>query len=458
MSLSASRYPDWKAPAEDGQMLLWPEPTVILAAARTNHHQLNAANHVLVQGIPLPEVRRRQRAWIGHTDDARPLVATGHQTELYHAGVWVKDALSDRVAKALDGAAYHFAVDTDEPKHLLVRWPGHAEPLTDDPAVAVATWSGQVDAPTPAHLRHIEQAFDAAAAEWSFRPMMHHFFASMRKLSLETPKLPIAVTDAIHHLDWELGLRHHALVVSPIFTSEPFGLFVHHLLADSARFCAAYNDALAEFRLEYKIKSTTRPMPDLKVTLEMREVPFWLDFLDDGTRQRATLLRIGTSWGLRAREGQTFIFDPNAEGWSAAADLSRWMRENQVRLSPRALTLTLFFRLLLVDQFVHGIGGGRYDQVTDDLIERYFGIEAPRFCVTTATLFFPEALGRVRACLPCVEQEGRRLRHGLLGEGKRALVEKIAALPRKSMERGRLFAEMHSMLAAAAQDHPAMAR
>jgi hypothetical protein len=111
----------------------------------------------------------------------------------------------------------------------------------------------------------------------------------------------------------------------------------------------------------------------------------------------------------------------------------------------------MFLRLFVADQFVHGIGGARYDQVLDRLIEREFGLEPPRFSVTTATLYFPDAVGRTRACLPCVKQEGHRLRHNLLGEEKRKLVAAIAEAPRGSLERAQRFAELHERLGAAAE-------
>ena len=112
----------------------------------------------------------------------------------------------------------------------------------------------------------------------------------------------------------------------------------------------------------------------------------------------------------------------------------------------------MYLRLMVVDQFVHGIGGGRYDQVTDRLIELHFGLQPPRFAVTTATLIFPQALGQSRVCLPCVMEEGHRLRHALLGERKQQFVEQIAAAPRRSDQRADLFHAMHRELRSAAKD------
>ena len=43
------------------------------------------------------------------------------------------------------------AVDTDAPKHLVLRFPGFSEPFTDDPALLDAHWADLLSPPTPAH-------------------------------------------------------------------------------------------------------------------------------------------------------------------------------------------------------------------------------------------------------------------------------------------------------------------
>ena len=113
----------------------------------------------------------------------------------------------------------------------------------------------------------------------------------------------------------------------------------------------------------------------------------------------------------------------------------------------------MFLRLLVVDQFVHGIGGGRYEQVNDRIIQRFFSIDAPAFCVTTATLYFPAAVGRQRICIPCLAHEGHRLRHAVMGPAKMQLVEQIQGLPRRSAQRQRIFTQMHSRRAEAVGIH-----
>ncbi len=451
----ADRYADWKAPTADGDTLLWPDARTLVAQTRANQTKLasgTTAGNMRIGNVPLAELRKQMRQFIGHTDDAKPLIATGHQTELYHPGVWAKHAMMNALAAATGGEAYFVAVDTDAPKHLQFRWPGGGKPISDDTAITTAEWSGQLRQPTPAYLASLKEELQAAASEWGFEQAADVFFDTMTTIGLDdTVSLSAAITNATHALDWSLGLRHHALLASPMFFAEPFLALVHHICADAGNFASAYNAALRDYRTENAIDNPGRPMPDLRCTADACEVPLWLDNLSDGSRQRATLVRVDGKWVL-VRPEDAFVFDLSREANEAASALAIWLRQSNLRLAPRALTLTMFFRLLLVDQFVHGIGGGRYDQVLDKLLASYFKIEPPAFSVATATLFFPTAASLDRACMPCLKQEGHQVRHRVLGERKRELVGAIKAAPRKSLERSTLFATMRREINARARD------
>lgn len=69
----------------------------------------------------------------------------------------------------------------------------------------------------------------------------------------------------------------------------------------------------------------------------------------------------------------------------ALAELSK----QGVKLRTRALATTLYARVLLADLFVHGIGGGLYDQVTDRWMHHAWGLTPPAYLVATATLYLP---------------------------------------------------------------------
>ena len=60
-----------------------------------------------------------------------------------------------------------------------------------------------------------------------------------------------------------------------------------------------------------------------------------------------------------------------------------------VRIRSRALTTTLYARLFLADLFIHGIGGGKYDQLTNEIAQKFYGAELPDYLVLSATLLLP---------------------------------------------------------------------
>jgi hypothetical protein len=73
-------------------------------------------------------------------------------------------------------------------------------------------------------------------------------------------------------------------------------------------------------------------------------------------------------------------------------------------------------------------------------------------------MYLPAAVGRTRMCVPCIEEEGHRLRHSLLGERKGEFVRRIESAPRCSPQRYQAFTEMHRELATAVLNHPEIAR
>ncbi len=69
-------------------------------------------------------------------------------------------------------------------------------------------------------------------------------------------------------------------------------------------------------------------------------------------------------------------------------------------------------------------------------------------------MYFPAAVGQSRVCLPCVAQEGHRLKHAVLGPSKARWVSAIAAAPRHSLERSVLFIDLHEKMSIARRRDP----
>ncbi len=470
-SLLMSRYADWKAPRIDQANLIWPVVTSLGEIGSRNHEQLRVAT-VLIQKTPLAELRAASRRFVGLQDDELS-IATGHQSELWHPGVWFKNVVIDRVSRSMNAKvrsrAMHVSVDTDQPRHLNVRWPmtgGRFEVgITDDPQLGESPWVGGLSAPTPGHLAKLERELAEATATFGFTPTLSEFLSKLRMSAIEGSEfveLSSAIGNGMHALDWSLGLDYTLLTLSPMLESEGWLAFVHHLAVHAEGFASIYNAALADYRIEQRITSTMRPMPDLVVEANHRiELPLWLDDLADPSRGRLSVERIDDRWALSIKDPSgprdetsidAFVFDPDAEAFDGARRLRRWLLSHRLRIAPRALTLTMFLRLLVTDLFVHGIGGGRYDQVTDRIIERFFGLPAPRFAVATATLYWPGSMGRERTDVSRLRHQQHRALHGLLGETKRSMVASIAIARRRSIERATLFGELRRSLHAAASE------
>jgi hypothetical protein len=80
------------------------------------------------------------------------------------------------------------------------------------------------------------------------------------------------------------------------------------------------------------------------------------------------------------------------------------------------LTLTIWARLFLADLFIHGIGGAKYDRISDAIIADYFGLEPPEMACVSATLLLdlprpsttPETIRGLRRSLRDLEWNPQR--------------------------------------------------
>src|SRR5690606_21898916 len=152
--------------------------------------------------------------------------------------------------------------------------------------------------------------------------------------------LPSMLANAQHALDWDLGLRYSSLTLSGLLMSEPWSAFVCGVASDASGFAAAYNRALAEHRRDAGIDSPDRPMPDLVISGQRTELPFWLDDVRAGRRWRAEVEAGGDgSFELvAAGVADRFGFTSHATAPDAPEQLIAWMRRHGLRLSPRALS------------------------------------------------------------------------------------------------------------------------
>lgn len=429
--------PDWKAPAQDGQILLAPSLAELGDRARDNHRRLSNCT-IDIAGQPLSVWRQRLRETLSHPNPDQLLICTGHQAELYHPGVWIKLAVIDRLAKSTGGRALQISVDSDAPKHLQLRYPNGAIDLFS-PEHQSPAWTGRLGTPSASLIQEARSKIASIQHEWEFCSLLPEFLRIFSSQSAHQSHAAIVLANSMQELDRQFSLSYSIAMSQPIWQSDSYYAFLSHLFHHAEQFAECYNAALAQYRRVEHIKTPGRPMPDLSYNDHQFEMPFWLDNLQTGQRQRLALTKHAP--GLRLQLSNEFLDLP-----ATPESLASFCSALNFRIAPRALTLTMFLRLFAADQWIHGIGGARYDQVTDQIIRDFFRIDPPSFGVCTATLFFPTSTTRQRIDLSALKHAGHHLRHGVLGDKKKNYLHEIAAAPRKSAARSDIFLRMHQAM------------
>jgi hypothetical protein len=427
----------YRAPTANRAVLAEPNFDSIPALVEANRKRLDR-DDVVIGGLPLRGLRALARREVlelacEHTDSparraglsscAGPLLLAGHQPELSHPGVWVKNFALNGLAKKLGGVPLNLVVDNDTLKSTSLRLPVFRE---GDPASvqlrseAFDSFSGEVPYedrmvidverfrlfgrgivmsadPTawekgngPESFRFFAHGASPMWVNWGYEPLLAKDWAitksirgvvteigprqdvvegdkDIQMLGVWTSRLVRERSDGVQEQHYRLrrnvgecftamrrkrelewGCDNLELPVSELSQTDAFARFAQHILGDLPRFRQVYNAALRAYREANGIRSANHPAPELAEG----EAPFWVRAAT-GRRERAT----------------------------PASDVRT--------LRSRALTLTLFARVCLGDLFIHGIGGGKYDEVTDAIIRDYFGIEPPAYQVLSATLHLP---------------------------------------------------------------------
>jgi len=331
---------------------------------------------------------------------ARPIIMGGHQPELFHPGVWLKNSALDAYARQVGGTAINLIVDTDRcaraavPLPLGTPWEAHLEDVPFDTLGPEMAWEerGVLDADCFASFG--PRACDLLAP-LEPHPILRRWWPLAIERAAEGHRLGLALAQARHILEERFGLETLELPVSEMVRLPTVMVFIGWLLSQSRQFHEAYNAALAGYRREYRVRGRGRPVPDLAVrhdaSGEWLELPFWLWSKED-PRRRRVFAHVGIPGQLVLSDMETLrvelpiAADTSPSRWVDA--LSR-MEEHALRLRPRAIVTTLIARLLVADVFVHGVGGAAYDRITDDVVRRLTGCDPPRHAVVTGTLRLP---------------------------------------------------------------------
>jgi hypothetical protein len=435
-----------RAPAADGAVVAEPhlrDAGAVLALNRRRFHD-HAAGHGLL-GCPWADLRRHARQdavaaaieYLGEdpgTGSRKPkadaLLVAGHQPELFHPGVWVKNFALYGLARAHGATPLNLVVDNDSVKTTALRIP--TLPLTPNPSPP-KRGRGEKDAPLlprppeggeglgvrgaedRPHLRSVlfdrwtgeapyeERAiadrelfatFAERAGEmlraWGFEPMLPAFWTEVLRQAERTPILGECFAAARRTFERDWGCHNLEVPLSAVCRTEAFAWFACDLLARLPDFRDLYNAVVADYRLRNGIRSHNHPVPDLAAEGDWLEAPLW--GWRTGARRRGRLFARTRDDRLELRASDDIwptLPLPREGRAEAAVQAWRDLERQGFKVRSRALTTTLYARLFLADLFIHGIGGGKYDELTDELIRRFYGCEPPVYVVLSATRWLP---------------------------------------------------------------------
>lgn len=323
------------------------------------------------------------------------ILLAGHQPQLFHPGVWYKNFALSRLAREHQATAINLVIDSDTLKDASLRVPGGTIEQPMARMIPFDEATGEVPfARRAIRNRRIFENFGREAGDWLrpfiANPLLNTFWPKVVARSRETNNLGECLAQARHQLEGEWRGETLELPQSRVCRFEAFHWFVAHVLAHLPRFAKVYNSAVVAYRKLHGIRSANHPVPELVADGEWLEAPFWLTTEERVDRRRLFVRRRADQLVLSDRE-KLQVELPLAEERDArrAVEVLAELAQQGVQLQTRALTTTLFARLFLGDLFIHGIGGGKYDQLTDELIRRFYALDPPPFMVLSATLYLP---------------------------------------------------------------------
>lgn len=389
-------------PSGHGEVLTQPAYSTWAELARANAAAA-ATWDFDVCGVPVRELRSRARAEAiaearvfsarmgvpvsSPSESPELVVMTGHQPQLYHPGIWVKDFLLQRLADETGAAALDIVVDSDGFDLVEVRAPCLCPELS---RCAQFLAVGGTDtcfacAPVPSErdLAIFREAGSQMLATLPAPAIGRHFSMfcdAMDAVRQDSGNLGEFITFARRRHEAPAGTDYLELPVTIEARTTAFAVFLADIVRDATRFAAAYNSELASYRERTGTRSAAQPFPDLRIEGGLVELPFW----NLGKRGRSTLWARAEGVPALLCDGEVLCELPN-ECEEVAAALSSCT----VRPAPKALALTLYNRVFVADLFIHGTGGGRYDRVTDGVIRAFWGVEPPAFVVASMTMYLP---------------------------------------------------------------------
>ncbi|MCF6158022.1 MAG: hypothetical protein E3K32_05495 [wastewater metagenome] len=333
------------------------------------------------------------------------IIQTGHEPILYYPGIWIKNHLAYHLSKKLHGIGVNMIVDNDACNMGFLYMPVLSETLASVQKVLFVEDDKQKTAYEEIVFHDIKTILqfkedvlllfrkntvcqnlgkpieDMQAAFERFMNTLEEYYYQ------GCTDMVTLLTAARRTLEKDFCMNNLEIPVSRMCDTDGFYYFLLHIFHNADRFIKIYNDTLIEYRRIHKIRSRANPLPDMKIEGNFIEVPFWI-WKAGGRRRRCFVVHEKES--IKVTDGSNILVTLK-KGKEIIQNVSelRALADTGMKIRPRAITITMFSRIFFSDIFIHGIGGAKYDMITDEIIRKFFGIDHPAFVTISATLFLP---------------------------------------------------------------------
>ena len=365
-------------------------------------------------GAPFSSIRHRARTemlesairytsayrdvdWVGSVDDlvrSRPILMAGHQPAIFHPGVWFKNFALSHLGRAHRGIAVNLVIDNDVAAGCSIRVPVRDAATGRVYGQAIPYDSAGGGIPYEETVIRDRDSFDSfdqrvrdAIAPMVGNPCVDELWKHARAAIARCGVAGCALAQARHALEGQLGLKTLELPLGVACRTSAFAEFTLAILSELPRFHQCYNSAADHYRAAHGIRSSAHPVPNLGIDDDWFEAPMWIYGANDPQRKSAWVRMSGKQLVISDRGSRELKIDMSFP--KLAAEQLANQTSPDFKLRPRALLTTMYARLVLSDLFLHGIGGGKYDQLNDRIIESFFMVTPPEFLVMSATVQLP---------------------------------------------------------------------
>ena len=406
--LQTAGFRDYRAPREHGEAFVEPaldqafpmlEANCRLLSGQTlfqrvRHH---ARRQLIEDAMRYTSVYRTPEWLAGESVDdllERPIIMAGHQPALFHPGVWFKNFALSHVAQQTGALAINLVIDNDVASGSSIRvprWDSSTLQASSVPVPFDDAGGGVPHEQTTIRNREVFERFDEQVQK-VISPLVdqpcvdrlwHHARAAFERCGVAG----CALAQARHGLEGELGWQTLELPLGVVCRTTAFAEFVLSILSELPRFHLCYNGAAVQYRKDHGIRSTAHPVPNLEEQDGWFEAPLWIYGNQSPLRRPVWVRLLDDHLVISDRVEREIEIDIRFP--KLAAEKLSSMISPEFKLRPRALLTTMYARLILSDLFMHGIGGAKYDQLGDRIIQSFFMVEPPRFMVMSATVKLP---------------------------------------------------------------------